>query len=160
MTVRRRLVVHGDDDSGLPATVREGVRFERIGDETAVGELADAAGRIAGDPLTQAAVVNVASVGIGREPFPNSECVASAMVEREAPVGTAYGKCSPIRGDQHVRHRGARGPRDSQRRQRKSAPTQRRFQQTDDEETRRRQQKRAGAEQRDSAERAGETRNP
>ena len=52
MTVRRRIVGHGDDDSGLPAIVRERIRFERIGDETAVGEFADAAGRIAGDPLT------------------------------------------------------------------------------------------------------------
>jgi hypothetical protein len=82
MTVRRRIIVHGDNDSGPPAIVLESIRLDPISDEVAIGELADAAGRIAHDPLLEAAVVNVAAVGIGGEPFPNRERVASAMMER------------------------------------------------------------------------------
>src|SRR5262249_20001735 len=55
------------------------VRAERVGDQAATGEFANAAGRIASDALPQALIVHVAAVGIGREPFAYGKAVAAVL---------------------------------------------------------------------------------
>ena len=72
--------------------------------------------------------MDITAIGIGRKPFPNSESIAAAVIECEPATGTAHGEGPPIGGEQHIRHRGERGPHGGQGRQRESAPAQRRFQ--------------------------------
>ena len=81
--------MHRDDERRAAAIVLEGIGLDRIGDEAAVGELADAAGRIAGDALPEAAIVHVAAVGIGGEPVLDREVVAADMQHGEPSVGPA-----------------------------------------------------------------------
>ena len=69
------------------AIVLEGIGLDRIGDEAAVGELADAAGRVAGNSPPETAIVGIAAVGIGGEPVLDREVVAAHMQHGEPPVG-------------------------------------------------------------------------
>lgn len=87
--------MHRNDHRGSLAIVLECIRLKPIGDEAAIGELANTAGRIACDPLPEAAVVNIAAVGIGRKPFPDRESVASAVMKRERPRGPRTAKVRP-----------------------------------------------------------------
>jgi len=66
---RRQISPRRDDNRGPPAILLERVRFKPIGDKPAVGELADAAGRIAAYPAAQATIVHIAAVGVGGQPF-------------------------------------------------------------------------------------------
>jgi hypothetical protein len=83
---------------------------------------------IAGNTLPQLAVVIVARVGIGREPFLEGECIAAGMVKREQAIGAAHRECPPIGRQQNVRARHARRPGDADCGDCDAAPAQRRLQ--------------------------------
>ena len=100
-----------------PAIVLERVRRQRISDTRAVGELADAAGRVARDPLPQAVIVHVAAVRIGRKPFADTKRIAAGVMESEPAVGAADGKGAPVISDEHISHGDAAPPRRWRRRQ-------------------------------------------
>ena len=82
--------------------------------------------RVAGNTLPELAIVIVAGVGVGREPFLDGEGIAAGVVKRQQAIGTAHGKCAAIGRQENVRPRCAGGQRDAQRREREAAPTQRR----------------------------------
>jgi hypothetical protein len=111
-----------------PAVFLIRLRCKYVGHERTVGELADAAGRIAGDPLPQASIMNIATVGISRQPFAGSEAVAADMMEREPAVGATDCEAAPVSGDQHIRQRLARRPEDGLHRWQEADPAQWRFQ--------------------------------
>ena len=56
--IRRRLAAACDDECGVGAIFFESLRRQHITDRRPVSELADAAGRVANNPLLQAFVVN------------------------------------------------------------------------------------------------------
>src|SRR5215472_9686780 len=68
---------------------------------SAVDELADATGWIAGDPLSEAWIVHIAAVAVGGEPFAHRETVAAVM-HRKPAVGAANRETAAIAGNQHV----------------------------------------------------------
>jgi hypothetical protein len=60
----------------------ERVRFKPTGDKPVVGELGDAAGRIAAYPAAPATIVHIAAVGVGGHPFADRKRIATAVMER------------------------------------------------------------------------------
>jgi len=77
--IRRRLAAACDDECGAGAIFFESLRRQHITDRRPVSELADAARRIANDPLPQAFVVHVSAIGIGREPFAHCKELSPPM---------------------------------------------------------------------------------
>src|SRR5262249_46477703 len=69
LAIRRRFPAACNNEDGADAVFFESLRAERVGDQAATREFANAAGRIASDALPQALIVRVAAVGIGCEPF-------------------------------------------------------------------------------------------
>ena len=88
-TIGRR-VAGGHDENGAPAIFLERIEFKVVSDESAIGELADTAGGIAGNTLPQLAIMIVAGVGVAREPFLDGERIAAGVVKREQAVGAAH----------------------------------------------------------------------
>ena len=107
---RRRRRTRGNDKDRFPAIVGKRVSRERVGDTGAVGEPAGAAERIAGDPLRQPAIFDVAAVGIGGQPFADRKRVAARMTNGKAAVRTAHRKTSSVIADEHVRRRHVEHP--------------------------------------------------
>ncbi len=120
-----------DDQRRAPAVFVERFGFLAVGDQSAVGKFADAARGIAGDPLPEPAIMNVAAVGVRCEPFANRKCVAAAMVDGEPTVSAAQGEAAAVGGNQYVRLRRARRQNDRDHDEEHSAPAQRRLEQAD-----------------------------
>ena len=82
-----------------------------MGDELAIGELADAARRIAGDAIAEARIVDIAAVGVGGEPFARRKSVAAGVMEGEPAVPPpAHRKSAAAGADEDIRRGRARGP--------------------------------------------------
>jgi hypothetical protein len=75
-----RIAARCDDKSRTPVVFLERGGRQHIGDQFTIAQFSDAARRIADDPLPQTLIVNVARIGIGREPFAHGEAVAADMM--------------------------------------------------------------------------------
>jgi hypothetical protein len=148
----------GHDEGGARAILLQGIRRQRVGHEAAVGEPAEARGRIAGDAVVEARIAKVAAVGIGGEPFPRRKRIAAGVVEGEPAVRPAHCESPAVGGNKDVRHGCARRPDGGEGGKRHAAPAQRRLQQADDQEARSAEEERPGAEGGDASEGAGEAR--
>ena len=103
--IRRRLAAACDDECGASAIFFESLRRQHITDRRPVSELADAAGRVANNPLLQAFVVHVSAIGIGREPFAHCKAVAADVMDGEPAVVSTNRETASVAGDQHVQTR-------------------------------------------------------
>ncbi len=92
-----------DDDCGADAIFLECLGHFRERDQAAVGELADAARRVAGDAFADPRIVDQARIAIGREPFARRESVAAGAGDDELSARVAHGKTAPVGGDEDIR---------------------------------------------------------
>ena len=95
--------MHREDQRRASAIVLERFGLDRIGHDGAVGELADAAGRIASDAPPEAAVMRIAHIAVGDQPVLDGEGVAAHMQHGKSSVSPAQRHALAVRRHQQIR---------------------------------------------------------
>ena len=102
----RRRGVHTHHDGHVAAIFLERFGCERVGDQPSVGQLANAAGRIAGNPLPQSRIFHLAAVGIGGKPIVHGKGVTAGAMEGKFAAFATHGEGTPVCRHQNVLRQG------------------------------------------------------